>query len=388
MGSILNIFEMARGRGDVVWRVLDWAAEHGGTFTINDLINKYFEFGGKGDSRTSLYTTFMKLSAQQDKAGTEDSRGNQYWPPSEARPIQMISRGRQGGRSAPGTFKWGLSKPLRTPPEAQEPIGDDYVDDKDGDILDKLEKVMGRPALKLAMQRWRQLSDPYMIQADVTKNVPRKLQMQAYHIATNHLRRGPNAPKTDEPDEEPEQQRTPFSTQKKDTKEPSQAEPDDDDDDEGMPGAQTFKADADGNPIGYDDADSDDDPSPDPHPDTDMDTFFDDDSDDAGEPEPRTSDDREYPMYLPDPDERGEKSERAMFRIVSETDPVIDEFDPIWEKIKNAKNDIDVHSIIKSSKIPKALHSSAIIVARSIFDNTGRDWETGKKNEGLRRLYL
>ena len=75
-----------------------------------------------------------------------------------------------------------------------------------------------------------------------------------------------------------------------------------------------------------------------------------------------------------------------MFELVDQGD--LREDNPLWAKLKAAKDSIDAHRIIKSSGLPHGLHKYALIVARAIFSNTGRDFDSGKRNESrLTSLY-
>ena len=101
---------------------------------------------------------------------------------------------------------------------------------------------------------------------------------------------------------------------------------------------------------------------------------------DVGDPEAG-----EDPAYVPEPDEEGDKASRAMFELVTSghelEPPRCAEDDPIWGQLRKAKDSVDAHRVIKASGLPTSLHKYALAVARAIFSNTGRDFDSGKRNE-------
>ena len=86
----------------------------------------------------------------------------------------------------------------------------------------------------------------------------------------------------------------------------------------------------------------------------------------------------EYPAWVPDPDENGSRASAAMYNLVKGTS--ISAEDPIWAKLKKAKDGTDAKSIISTSEsIPKEFASDAIKVAMGIFKLSGRSWDSGEK---------
>jgi hypothetical protein len=94
----------------------------------------------------------------------------------------------------------------------------------------------------------------------------------------------------------------------------------------------------------------------------------------------------EFPAYVPEPDEEGDRYERAMFILVDEGD--LREDNPLWGQLRKAKDSTDAHQVIMRSGLPKNLHKYALIVARAVFENTGRDFDTGKPKNESRLLSL
>lgn len=102
-----------------------------------------------------------------------------------------------------------------------------------------------------------------------------------------------------------------------------------------------------------------------------------DDGEDAGEPDDvGNTAEGEYPAYVPEPDEEGDKYNRAMFVLVDEGD--LREDNPLWGQLRAARDSTEAHQVIIRSGLPKGLHRYALTVARAIFTNTGRDFDTGR----------
>ncbi len=403
LSNLYSIKEMARthgavaGGGPAIHGMLDWASQQDGEFTVKDLLQAYIDEGGQSISVPGFTIQVHKYVANYDRASkriTDD-------PPTPQKPLIMTKQGFQGkGRSA--YFAWGLDGPLRVAPE-KKPISKDPLFQTKA----KLEDEIGKSAYRSALARWKQLGDLNKISTDIKGTIPARYQMDALHIAATMLHSPESA--ADDAEHELQVPAAPFPTPKPKATmpvhvpKPKAAKPQDDE--EGGDDGESDDA-------GFDDdipadffhslADDDDDqggPEATPKPVDDEPTAPNQEPDSEPEQEPtddgegdepgddkgddddseRSYDDREYPVYLPEPDESGDREENAMFRLVDESD--IDEHDPIWEQLKNAKDGVDAHSIIKKSKIPGNLHRSALIVAKAIFANTGRDWETGKKNE-------
>lgn len=428
MPRLLNLYEMARPRGEAMWAVLDWAAQQPGRFTRADMLAQYQKAGGGSGSVGGLWIALKKHVAEPGE------------PTSVEKPIRTVQAGSRG-RGGAGFYEWGLSGPLRAP---QPPKAPRTGDSPTGDILDRIEAKIGRDALKMAMARWRRMGNLHAIAADIKATIPASLRMDALHAATEHLVDSGKASTAEVDDAEAEvdqgaSQATPFTPPKPKAAVQKQAptpEPDDDEDmgdgwrkvgddvpddffhgdDDDEPAAPVKKK-AEPEPVTANDDDDDDmgdgwrkvddepakeaEPKSDPEPEGDAEEKPDDEmSDDEYDAWVKAQEDEEgydgnytgvdqpeYPVFLPDPDDEGDKYENAMFRLVNETE--IDEHNPIWEKLKDAKDAVDAHTIIKKSEIPPTLQRSALLVAKAIFANTGRDWDSGKKLESrsLRSLF-
>jgi hypothetical protein len=389
LSNLYRIKEMARthgavaGGGPAIHGMLDWASQQEGEFTIKDMLQAYIDAGGQSISVPGFTIMAKKYTALPGEA------------PSPQKPIVMTKQGSRG-RGNPGMYAWGLDGPLRAAPE-KKPVSKDPLFQTKTNLEDKI----GVKAYRDALARWKRLGDLNKISADIKGTIPARYQMDALHIAATML----HSPDDAVDDAEHEiQASTPFPTPKPKAVQPvhtpkpkatqandaegGDGESDDVGFDDDIP-ADFFHSLADDDEEGEtpetDSTPADDTPEkePEPQPDDGEDETPTDEPDDSAK---KDYDDREYPIYLPDPDEDGDRYENAMFRIVDESE--IDEHDPIWEKLKNAKDGVEAHSIIKGSNIPSNLHRSALLVAKAIFENTGRDWETGKKNESrLASLY-
>lgn len=554
--ELYRIDEMARGREDAMWAVLDWAATQTGEFTIKDMHREWVKAGGGGDSAsyqqfsTAINNYIYKFDPQSPVAKYRNPRYKYIRVGKTDKgtvpaPLQFVTRGSRGA-GAKHVLRWrpGIA-PMRQPSAPKAPLAAEG--DPVGDVLDRLEKKLGRPALKAAMQRWKQLGDLHKISADIMADVQIKGRdkMLALQVAADSLVSKGKATKADavdaedemkadvggahqgglfkahEPEEtgfeDDEDQKTdpdakPFGAEQEpeaDAESPGQSEPEWDEDgetdkafdgeddeapddllhggedgggeqpaadsdevapvgadsepegapaeddgtmrgtlvnDEGKRIPVTIEYDEDegctvtsgsGEAIGpyegfnlevangvltqdafddleedgwslvaaeeaqaddsEEDAEGEDDDAPD-------------DSDDGGDEE--EPDDRQgsiqargeegnaetgdFPSYVPEPDEEGDKYSRAMFWLVAEGHELepqrCGEEDPLWPALKGAKDAVDAHRIIKASGLPHGLHKYALIVARAIFTNTGRDFDAEpdakKRNESrLAALY-
>lgn len=368
--NLYNITEMARTRDEPTWRMLDWCAQQTKPFTIKDMERAYNAAGGRstGGSFATLANHFV---AKYDPNATKEKHRADKYKLSSSRPIVYAKRGFVGKGGA-ATYEWGLDGPLRPISADSDDRSWSHSDEDDtpiNKILDTLETKLGANVVKAALKRWRTMHDVNRIAIDIKATIPKPLQMDALHVATEHLVDSGEADEDDVKAAEdevtpPEKEATPFNSPQPKIKQPAPvSSPDSEDDDEDLGPGWTK--------VPNEDGPTDDDEEP----------------DDESSGHPANFDKREYPAYLPDPDDQGDKYENAMFRIVSETD--FDEYNPIWEKLKAAKDQIDAQNIIRASKVPTNLQRSAMIVAKAIFDNTGRDWETGKKFESrLLSLYV
>lgn len=394
MRPLSKIYEMARTRGEAMWAVLDWAAQQTGDFTMKDLYKVFQQAGG--ESTIQQFHSMVKVAKPW-----KDDQGK--YGVSAQRPFVFSKRGSRGKGGA-ALLQWGLDGPLRAPQQRQPSLAGD--DSPIGDIYDKLEDKLGRDALKAALQRWRRMTSVNQIATDIRSTVPARYQMDAIQIGTEHLVSSGKADEEDVEDAEaqlspaakaqaePGMPATPFSPPKPRAQQPAAKKaaptpaPPDDDDDEAELAAMGFRK-VDG-PANEPDREEPGDEGPGEDDATDA-AFSGDDipadffDDDDGGGEARGTED--YPAYLPDPDPDGDKFEYAMSRLVDEGN--LDADDPLWEKLKTAKNDVDAQQIIRKSNLPTGLQRSALIVAKAIFDNTGRDWETGKKmgESRLMRVY-
>lgn len=382
--SLLNLYEMSRARGDAMWAVLDWAAQQPGDFTYQDLY-KIFQAAGGGSTMQQFHSMVKVAKPWKDDQAK--------YGVSEKRPFVFSKRGNRGKGGA-AQLSWGLEGPLRTAQPMPTPKSEDEPEDEMGEILDQLETKIGRPALKAMLQRWRNMTDVSKIYSDVNRDstIPARFKNAAYHVAISHLvGKGQQKPSAGV-DLGPEKNDTPFTTPPKPKAQAPkpQAAPEPEDDDEDMgDGWETVPNGTSGD-LAQNSTDGEEEPEQDDSEmelDPGIDVFDNEPSDEEGEDDLK---DREYPVYLPDPDDEGDMYEEAMFRIVSETDPVIDEFDPIWEQLKNSQDQDDAREIIRKSRIPKHLQPAAVRVAKAIYDNTGRDWEgkpKGKRESKLLSLY-
>lgn len=419
-GSIRQLYEMANTRKEPMWAVLDWAAQQPGDFTYKDLHRVYTAAGG--GSNIQQFHSMIKVAKPDHK----DPEKREV---SVKRPFVYSKRGRQGGRGEEAArLQWGLDGPLRAPQTPTQPLRNMNVDSKLGDLLDELEKAMSRrlggdvggarQQLKAMFDRWKKMSDPHRIAADIQASLPGPYRMKALE-AVWAMRGSKDTPQERDDAEDQitqapqaQQKQTPFSAPKPKAQQPQQrkpAAPADDDDEELA--AMGFKkldepetADDDDEDLGpgwrkVDEPEDNGQGSGSAFDDDEIDpNYFQDDDDDSGfdagdgdgdgggeETDVPHQPEDEYPAYLPDPDEEGDKFENAMYRLVHEVGLKPD--DPLWNKLKNAKNDLDARQIISQTKIPQTMQRLAMLVAKAVFDNTGRDFDTGKKLEGLRRVF-
>lgn len=407
MSQLVKLYEMGRTRESPMWAVLDWAAQQKGQFTLNQLYDIYKKNGGMNAFPSFSTNINRELVA---KPWEEDQ---QKFGVSVKRPIVASVRGRRGKGGA-GQYEWGLDGPLREPPTEPAIANDDDEEDAFGKALANLEKHFiskyhgdpneGRKQLKIALARWQKINDPHRLALDIKAIVAPRFQMDAMQVATDHLYKNGTADETEIEDAEdelaqPQQNADPSKQTVVQTRAPQpkqsfaakpqqqhqQPQQSDDDDDEAELAAMGFRKvpnDAENEPS--DDEDR-------PLEIDDDDTYYDHEGGDSEEENPEEmGGDEDYPAFLPDPDEDGDQFEYSMFRLRDEAEMGPD--DPIWEELKNSKNAIDAQNIIRKSNIPQNLHRAALLVAKSIFNNTGRDWDTGKKISGesyspLMRIY-
>ncbi len=408
LSKLFTLTEMARPREAATWAMLDWCAQQKGDFTIRDMYNVWIKSGGGKNSEGvpgigSFSTAANKFIAKYDpNSEKEKYRDQKKYGLSQSRPLVYSRKGIRGKNNDTNTLlQWGLSGPLRKPGGDQSMAQDADEDESPiGDALDRLEKHMGRPALKMAMQRWKVMSNHHVLAADIKKTIPPKFQMDALHVAMDRMVQSGKAEPEDVTDAEDEVEastETPFaapvprddlpmatratrnarpgSPVKAPMTGPQTAQSTDDDDDGPSGDGWSKVPDEDESPAAAEPEDG---------------TEYNDDGesyeDDSEAPaESDEEDEAEFPAYLPDPEEdSADKYEAAMYRLVHEGNLSPDS--EIWEMLKGAKNDIDAREIIKKSSLPANLHRSALLVARAIFVNTSRDWETGAKLRGESRL--
>jgi len=248
--------EMARSREEAMWTVLDWAATQPGTFTINDMYREWKKAGGGGDSASiqQFSTAINNYIYKFDPSSPVEKYRNPRYKfirvgktdkGNVPAPLEFVQKGRPG-KGSPSVLQWrrGLG-PMRQPAAPKAPLAPD--DSPVGDVLDDLEKKVGRPALKAAMQRWKQLGNLHKISADIMADpmFRGKNKMLALQVAADTLVSSGKATQKQADDAEEDMEdsvpasgdRTPFS---------SQAEPDD--------GANEFdddeKTDPDAKPLG------------------------------------------------------------------------------------------------------------------------------------------
>ena len=518
--ELYQIVEMARQREEAMWAVLDWAATQPGEFTIKDLHREWAKAGGGGDgaSYQQFSTAINNYIYKYDPTSSVPKYRNPRYKyirvgktdkGTVPAPLQYVTKGHRGAGAA-HVLRWRTGiPPMRQPaPGTKAPISREG--DPVGDALDRLEKKLGRPALKTAMQRWKQLGDLHKISADIMADsqIKGRDKMLALQVAADSLvskgqatqaqakaagdemaddvggldDRTPFSSAADAADNFGDDERTdpdsnPLGAQRsQDPEEPAGTGDDDfpddllhgdegdseevgappdydepppqedqgqDDDDmmrgflvgtaeggnEGTRIPVTITYDEDdgatvqregGEPTGpyegfnlevangvltqdvFDDleedgwqlvAPSESEDAPDPQDtdlgdeDDDEGTPEEDDGDDDGDEEP---DDRQGRVsaasYLPKADEDGDKAEHAMYRLLDEGG--LDEDDPLFDKLRAAKNQLDASSIITRSGLPRNLVRSALIVAQAIFDRDGRDWETGERRGPKRESRL
>jgi hypothetical protein len=508
-----RIAEMARTREEPMWAVLDWAATQPGEFTIRDMFRIWAKSGGGGDNAayqqfsTAINNYIFKFDPKSPKAKYRNPkykyiRVGKTEKGTVPAPLEYVTRGARGAGNA-AVLRWrpGIS-PMRQPQVPKARLADEG--DPVGDALDKLERKMGRPALKSALQSWERLGDIHKITAAIMADVQirgrdKALAMQvavdrlmkqgritpaqadrAEHEVEDEVGGSPDAGGSSgfEDDEPTQQDAKPLFGG--------------DDAEEDMPddllhGDDDAAGPASDNPVTPDDgvdadAGAEDDASQPPEEPagsdedevmrgtlvndegerievtiqydeeegalvTDGERMYEpeeynlevangvltqeafdaleqegwslvaaDQGEDAAEEEPPPEEpegdgegaeepveepeadsgeepgdvgdpeEGEFPAFVPDPDEEGDKYERAMFVLVDEGD--LREDNPLWGQLRRSKDAADAHQVIMRSGLPKGLHKYALTVARAIFQNTGRDFDTGKKNESrLLSLY-
>lgn len=215
LARLYRLIEMARSREDAMWAVLDWAATQAGEFTIKDLHRVWAAAGGGGDSAsyqqfsTAINNYIYKFDPQSPVAKYRNPRYKYIRVGKTDKgtvpaPLQFVTRGARGA-GAHHVLRWrpGLA-PMRQPAAPKAPIHAE--DDPVGDALDRLERKLGRPALKAAMQRWRQLGDLHRISADIMgdEQIRGRDKMLALHVAASGLVSKGGATRADAVDAEDE----------------------------------------------------------------------------------------------------------------------------------------------------------------------------------------
>ncbi len=197
---VRRITEMARSREDAMWAVLDWAATQPGEFTLRDMHRVWAQAGGGGDSAsyqqfsTAINNYVYKFDPRSPKAKYRNPRYKYIRIGKTDKgtvpaPLEIVTPGGRGGGNA-AVYRWrhhqGV-KPMRQPAGPKAPIHGE--NDPVGDALDRLEKRLGRPALKSAMARWRQLGNLHKISADIMADVQikGKDKMLALQVAASNL---------------------------------------------------------------------------------------------------------------------------------------------------------------------------------------------------------
>lgn len=495
-----------------MWAALDFAATNGGEFTIRDLFSIWAKAGGGGDSAsyqqfsTAINNYIYKFDPRSPKAKYRNPRykyirvGKTDKGTAPA-PLEYVSLGSKGsGNVTKLRWREGIP-PMRQPVAQKAPIHTE--DDPVGDALDRLEKKLGRPALKASLERWKRLGDLHKITTDIMgdSQIRGKDKAYALQVAADHLLKqgkatqsqvaraedqidaevGAEEPSGFEEDESTQRDAKPLFGGEEGEEEmpddllhgddeggpagpesdepvepqgepPDETEPPEDgaeseapaEEDETMRGTLI---DEDGNrieiTIQYDEAEgalvtdgermyepedhslevangvltqeamdaleeegwnlvaaeqggeqapTDGSEEPEGEPDE---SEPEEDGGGDEEPPPTTpsepndigsTEEGEFPAYVPEPDEEGDRYERAMFILVDEGD--LREDNPLWGQLRKAKDSTDAHQVIMRSGLPKNLHKYALIVARAVFENTGRDFDTGKPKNESRLLSL
>lgn len=198
LSELYRIDEMARKREDAMWAVLDWAAQQHGEFTIKDMYREWAKAGGGGDNAsyqqfsTAINNYIYKYDPQSPTAKYRNPRYKYIRVGKTDKgtvpaPLQFVTKGSRGA-GGQHVLRWRPGVPMMrqpAPPKAAlAPEGDPT-----GDALDKLERKLGRPALKAALQRWRQLGDLHKISADIMGDVQirGKDKMLALQVAASNL---------------------------------------------------------------------------------------------------------------------------------------------------------------------------------------------------------
>lgn len=510
-----RLAEMARQREEPMWAALDFAATNGGEFTIRDMFNVWAKAGGGNDNAsyqqfsTAINNYIYKFDPRSPTAKYRNPRYKYIRVGKTDKgtvpaPLEYVARGARGAGNA-HMLRWreGIP-PMRQPAPQKAPIHSE--DDPVGDALDRLEKRLGRPALKAALERWKRLGDLHKITTDIMgdSQIRGKDKAYALQVAADHLLKAGKATQSqvaraedqvdaqvgaDEPsgfeEDEPTQQdakplfggdeeempddllhgdegEAPAGPESDEPVEPQEAPPDEAEpvgepeapaeEDETMRGTLI---DEDGNrievTIQYDEeegalvTDGDrmyepedynlevangvltqeafdaleedgwnlvaadqggeeaqaDDGEGEATGEPDEEEPDEEGGDEEGEEPPAkggtvqassepndigSTEEGEFPVYVPEPDEEGDRYNRAMFILVDEGD--LREDNPLWGQLRKAKDATDAHQVIMRSGLPKNLHKYALIVARAIFENTGRDFDTGKSKNESRLLSL
>lgn len=399
--ELYSLDEMARTRGDATWAVLDWCASQKSdvpgepaTFTINDMYKVYTAAGGLSGA-TSFATLINHFVSKYDpNAEKAKHRNREKYGLSQKRPLVRTRIGRQG-KGGEARYQWGLDGPLREPPPNVDPAdrGNEEDDSPVAAAMDNLERLMGGPALKAAMDRWKKMGDLRRITVDIRAGIPPKGQMDAMLIASEPLMASgkadaedvENAEESLPPSDDQEPPRTPFSPGRprtdlpqaqavtrrspaptKSAPEPVEDDPaaewEDDSADKTQPDiANPFAQDASG-----DEGPSDVEPSEDEPKGSEGDTD-----------EYDTSD---YPDWLPPAKRNGTAGERGMFRLVDSPDAggaALAPDDRLWQSLGQADDEGEalaaVQKLFGRPGYDRKHLKDALAVAREVMSGTGND---------------
>lgn len=391
--ELYDLSEMARTRGDATWAMLDWCAKQPDDFTIDDAYRVYVRAGGQSNA-TAFASIFNRFVAKYDPNSPKDRyRSEAEYGLSQERPIAIVRQGRRGKGGA-ALYRWGLDGPLREPPAATEPSSDDGgegEEDHIGDALDALEKSMGRPALKAALERWRGMKgDHRRISQDIRLTVRPRDQMNALMVATQGSAPAggsstaelgpeppaatpftPGNPRRDLPPPQPPGRRRPEVEPEEEPTEPDARGSNGDFEDEEPTNPDMAPPDFGG---GGGDAGGDSE-----------------DGSKEGEGEGTDEfDTSDYPDWLPAARRKGSPAERAMFRLLSPKDEGGAGISPtsrLWRAIEDAEDGGAAREALANlfarSKVDPKFLPDAQAVAADVFDDSDEgDEEEGGGEEG------
>lgn len=380
--ELYDLNEMARTRGDATWAMLDWAAKQGDKpFTINDAYREFSKAGGLSEP-TAFASIFNRFVAKYDPHSPVDRyRSQEEYGLSQKRPIVIAKQGKKGKGHA-ALYIWGLDGPLRAAPKHAPGEGtgaeDSEEDDHVGDAIDALERSMGRPALKAALERWRGMgSDHRRISADIRATVKPRDQMNAFLVATQGSP-GQGGPGPAELPDESEETGTPFSPGKPRTDIPRPAPPSRRSE---RPAPEPSSSDA-GDEGPNTDFDGEEPTNPDMAPPDFGDSESGEEPEEGGEEEGGDDefDTTDYPDWLPAARRNGSPGEAAMYRLVAPKDEGGAGVQPasrLWraieeaEDVEGAREGLEELFARSKGKVDRRFLEDAVAVAADVLGEGG-----------------